>query len=53
MKGYEDGINETTCSNCNKLISGTDFIEEELEGKLYQFCSRECADRFELKKEQL
>jgi hypothetical protein len=53
MKGYEDGIDETTCSNCNKVVSGIDFIEENIDGKIYKFCSRECGDRFELRKEQL
>ena len=53
MKGYGDNVDENSCSNCKKIIEGTDFIEEEIEGKMYRFCSRECADKFELKKEHI
>jgi len=48
MKGYEENIDETSCSNCKKILEGTDFIEEEIKNKSYRFCSRECADKFEL-----
>ncbi len=53
MKGYEDNIDENSCSSCKKILEGTDFIEEEIDGKTYRFCSRSCADKFELSKEHL
>tara|TARA_Y100000034_G_scaffold92592_1_gene111929 strand:- start:51 stop:302 length:252 start_codon:yes stop_codon:yes gene_type:complete len=53
MKGYEDNIDETICSNCKQILEGINFIEEDIGGKGYRFCSRECADKFELKKEHL
>ena len=53
MKGYEDNIDEASCSNCKKIIEGTNFIEEDIDGKTYRFCSSECTDKFELKKEHI
>lgn len=51
MKGYEENLDETSCSNCNKILKGTDFVEEELDKKTYRFCSKDCADKFELNKQ--
>ncbi len=49
MKGYEDDIDESSCSNCNKILEDTDFIEEDINGKVHRFCSRKCADAFEIR----
>ena len=53
MKGYEDDIDEASCSNCNKILQGKEFVEEEIKGKTFRFCTRECAENFESKKEHL
>ena len=53
MKGYEDNIDESTCSNCKTVLEGTNFIEEEIKGKKYRFCSSKCLETFELKKEHI
>jgi len=51
MKGYEDaGINK--CAECGILIVKEDtVVEDEINGKLHRFCSRECADKFKEKLE--
>jgi hypothetical protein len=49
MKGYESDADESTCANCHTVLKGTDFIEEEIKGNVYRFCSRKCADAFEIR----
>jgi hypothetical protein len=49
MQGYNDDIDESKCANCHKVLEGTEFIEEEIKGKKYRFCSRKCADAFEIR----
>ena len=49
MKGYESDADESTCANCHEVLQGKDFIEEEIEEKQYRFCSRKCADVFEVR----
>ena len=53
MKGYEEDINEAICSNCKKTLVSQDFIEEKLGDTTYRFCTKECADNFELRNEHL
>ena len=53
MKGYEEDVDESICSNCRKVIKDTDFIEEDIDGKTFRFCSKECANKYELRKEHL
>ena len=50
MEGYEEGEHQAKCANCKKVLVGEDFIEEELDGENYRFCSEECADGFEVGK---
>ncbi len=49
MQGYEDDIDESKCANCRMVLEGKGFIEEEIDGKKYRFCSRKCADAFEVR----
>lgn len=48
MEGYEEGERAANCGLCKKLL-GTDFIEEEIEGKLYRFCTEAHAEAFQRK----
>ena len=39
---------------CNSMnLIQEDFVEEDLGGKTYRFCSSECADKYELRKEHV
>ena len=53
MKGYEEDVNPSKCSNCGKVLTTGDFIEETIEGESHRFCSDDCATKFELKKEHV
>jgi len=48
MEGYEE-IKDIKCNNCGKLIDVENFVEREIKGKLYLFCSEKCAEKFEQK----
>ncbi len=50
VEGYEEGEHEAKCAECKKVLVDEDFIEEELDGKNYRFCSEECAIAFETNK---
>ena len=50
VEGYEEGEYEAKCAECGKVLVGEDFLEEELDGKHYRFCSEECAIGFEAHK---
>ena len=45
MKGYEGGDRLAKCALCKKPLQQT-FVEEELNGDMYRFCSEEHADAF-------
>ncbi len=45
VEGYEKG--EAKCAECGVVLVDKDFVEEELDGKYYRFCSTECASAFE------
>ncbi|MBI2148520.1 hypothetical protein HYU23_02475 [Candidatus Woesearchaeota archaeon] len=47
MEGYEEGEHQAKCAECGKVLIGENFLEEELDGKHYRFCSEECAAGFE------
>ena len=53
MKGYEEDANPSQCSNCGKVLTSGEFVEENIEGDMYRFCSEGCASKFELKKEHV
>ena len=50
IEGYEEGEHEAKCANCKKVLVDEKFIEEELDGEHYRFCSEECANAFEVGK---
>ncbi len=50
MEGYEEGEHQAKCANCKKVLVDENFIEEELNGEHYRFCSEECASSFEVGK---
>ena len=47
VEGFEEGEHEAKCAQCSKVLIGEDFVEEELDGHHYRFCSGECALAFE------
>lgn len=49
MKGYDEGDRAVKCANCKKILE-EDFIEEEVDGESYHFCSERCAERFKRRK---
>ena len=45
MKGYEGGDRMAKCALCKKPLK-QNFVEQELNGETYRFCSEEHADAF-------
>ena len=45
MKGYEEGEKMAKCPICGEAL-GDDFIEKEIDGEIYRFCSDEHAEEF-------
>lgn len=45
MQGYDEGEASAKCALCKKVLT-QDFVEEEINGKIYRFCSEEHADLF-------
>ncbi len=52
MKGYDEDSNPTECTNCH-IILEDQFIEENINGENYRFCSEECAKKYEIKRDKL
>ena len=50
MEGYEEGEHQAKCTECGKVLVDEKFVEEELEGHHYRFCTEECASAFETRK---
>lgn len=50
MKGYNQEEKVGECANCGQILTEEDIIEEEINGKSYQFCCEECASEFEERK---
>ena len=46
MQGYESGGSAATCASCGKILED-DFVEKEIDGKIYRFCCDKCASDFE------
>ena len=46
MEGAESYGETGKCANCGKILTG-DFIEREINGRVYRFCSEKCAEEFE------
>jgi hypothetical protein len=51
MKGYTESTDPTKCAQCGKLLEGEDIVEREIKDETYYFCSQECADEFESRKQ--
>jgi len=51
MEGYEEQERATKCAKCKMLLE-EDFIEEEIEGDEYRFCSERCAETFKKPKKR-
>ena len=49
MDGYSHGSELVNCSECGKTLIGDKFIEEEFDGKVFRFCGKLCAMRYEEK----
>lgn len=50
MKGYEEEDKLSECQECAKVLKeNEDIIETEFEDEIYNFCSEECAEKFERK----
>ena len=47
-KGYEEDEKVIKCAKCGRTL-GRKFVEVEIEGELYNFCSEECAEEYEVK----
>jgi len=45
MEGYEEGDKAVKCAKCGKILED-DFIEREIDGEEYRFCSETCAESF-------
>ncbi len=45
MQGYEEGEKLAECAKCGKILV-EDFVEKEMNGEIYRFCSDKCAESF-------
>jgi len=45
MKGYEEGEKMAKCPICREALDD-DFVEKEIDGEIYRFCSDEHAEEF-------
>ncbi len=50
IEGYESAKDPSKCALCGKILRDENFIEEEIKGEYYRFCSPEHAEEF--KKQQ-
>jgi len=51
MEGYEEDERAAKCAKCRKVLD-EDFIEEEIDGDEYRFCSERCAETFKKPKKR-
>ncbi|MBI2105898.1 hypothetical protein HYT56_03615 [Candidatus Woesearchaeota archaeon] len=51
MEGYEEQNRATRCAKCKMLLE-EDFIEEEIDGDEFRFCSERCAETFKKPKKR-
>ncbi len=50
MEGFEEGEHQAKCATCHVVLINEKFLEEEIDGAHYRFCSEECANAFEVGK---
>lgn len=48
MEGAEGGGKGAKCRKCGKILL-QDFVEKEIDGEIYRFCSNKCANSYEKK----
>lgn len=46
MEGYAAGERTFACATCKKILDDN-LVEEEFDGKIYRFCSDQCAAKYE------
>ncbi|MEK6856949.1 MAG: hypothetical protein AABX49_02955 [Nanoarchaeota archaeon] len=51
MEGYDEEGRAVKCAKC-KILLEEDFIEEEIKGEEYRFCSEKCAETFKKPKKK-
>ena len=51
MQGYDGGERLAKCALCKKVLTD-EFVEEEINGEVYRFCSEEHADVYKHKIEE-
>lgn len=51
MEGAEDDGQKGKCRNCGKALLDFDTVEKELEGEVCWFCSDNCVEEYENKKD--
>jgi len=53
MEGADSGGKGAKCRKCGKILEEMDdVVEKEIDGELYRFCSDECAEKLEEKREK-
>lgn len=53
MKGYNEETDPSKCATCKKILEDEEFVEEEIDGEYYRFCSESCANKFKIHKQNL
>ena len=48
-EGFKHGKHMVYCAECGKLLVGENFVEEEINGDTFRFCTKLCAMRYEEK----
>lgn len=48
MQGYEGGDKMAKCALCDKILA-SEFVEEEINGEIYRFCSDKHAEIYKKK----
>jgi len=52
VEGYEEGERAVKCARCGKIL-GREYVEVEIGGEIYRFCSEECAKNFEVDRKEI
>jgi len=47
MEGYEEEENAAKCATCHMVLD-QHFVEKNIDGKHYRFCSEACAETFKV-----
>lgn len=52
MEGAEEDGQHAKCVNCGKALKKQNIVEKEIDGEVKWFCSEQCVEKFEEKKEE-